>query len=140
MLFHLIYASTATAPLSEEDLVQLLERSRARNEKLRVTGMLLYKDAQFLQVLEGEEANVMQIFRSVEVDERHEKVDLLRAEYIQHRDFPDWTMGFRNINKLDPSKVPGFTRILEHDFRAEYFAEESVDAHAVLLTFRDLQS
>lgn len=136
MLFHVIYASTATAPMSEDELLRLLDHSRARNQKLRVTGMLLYKDEKFLQVLEGEEANVMKLYRDVQADERHDNVDLLRAEYIQHRDFPDWTMGFKNIDKLDPS-TPGFTRLLEHDFRAEYFAEEAVDAHAVLLAFRN---
>ncbi|MEM7281173.1 MAG: BLUF domain-containing protein [Pseudomonadota bacterium] len=137
MLFHLIYTSSATAPMTEEELVDLLAWCRTRNSQLRVTGMLLYKNGQFLQVLEGEEESVMKIFKDIEKDDRHKTVDLIRAEYIQHRDFPDWTMGFRNIDELDLSTVSGFTRLLEHDFRAEYFAEESVDAHAILLAFRD---
>ncbi len=137
MLFHLIYVSTAVAPMSEEDLVSLLHQCRARNERHRITGMLLYRDGHFMQVLEGEEANVMRIFKDIEHDRRHKNVDVLRAEYIQNREFPNWTMGFHNIDELDPSTVPGFTRFLEHGFKSEYFSENSVEAHAMLLAFKE---
>lgn len=137
MLFHLIYVSTAVVPLSEEDLLSLLKQSRARNERHQITGMLLYRGGQFMQVLEGEEANVMRIFNDIRNDYRHKNVDVLRAEYIQFRDFPDWTMGFRDIDKLDLSTVPGFTRFLEHDFNSEYFSKNSVEAHAMLSAFKE---
>ncbi len=123
--------------MSDEDLIYLLLQSRARNARNRITGMLLYRGGHFMQVLEGDEANVMKIFADIERDNRHKSVDVLRAEYIQYRDFPDWTMGFRNIDKIDLSKVPGFTRFLERDFRSEYFSEDSVEAHAMLLAFKD---
>ena len=137
MLFHLIYVSTAVTPMSKRDLLDLLHQSRARNERHRITGMLLYKDGHFMQVLEGDEADVMEIFADIEIDRRHKSVDVLRTEYIRHRDFPDWTMGFENIDTLDVSTVPGFTRFLERDFRSEYFSEHSVEAHAMLLAFKD---
>ena len=137
MLFHLIYVSTAVAPMSDDDLMSLLRQSRARNERHRITGMLLYRGGHFMQVLEGEEASVMSIFNDIERDRRHKNVDVLRAEYIQHREFPDWTMGFHNIDELDPATVPGFTRFLEHDFKSAYFAENSVEAHAMLLAFKE---
>ena len=89
-----------------------------------------------MQVLEGEEATVMKAFADIQKDNRHKSVDTLRSEYIQYRDFPDWTMGFLNVDNLDVSAVPGFTRFMEHDFRSEYFAEDSVEAHAMLLAFK----
>lgn len=137
MLFHLIYVSTAVVPMSDEDLVQLLIQSRTRNARNRITGMLLYKDGHFMQVLEGDEADVMKIFADIENDTRHKSVDVLRTEYIQHRDFPDWTMGFRHVDKIGLSTMPGFTRFLEHDFKSEYFSEDSVEAHAMLLAFKE---
>ena len=123
--------------MSDEDLVCLLKQSRTRNARNRVTGMLLYRDGHFMQVLEGDEADVMKIFADIENDKRHKSVDVLRAEYIQYRNFPNWTMGFRNVNKLELSAVPGFTRFLEHDFKSEYFSEASIEAHAMLLAFKD---
>ena len=136
MLFHLIYVSTSVLPMTEDQLETLLRQCRARNGGKRVTGMLLYKNGQFVQVLEGAEPDVMEIFRDIEDDLRHKGVDVLRAEYIQHRDFPDWTMGFANLDKLDPSQMPGYTRFLDADFDAAYFSEETVEAHAILLAFK----
>ena len=124
--------------MSDAELVDLLLQARTRNQQLRLTGMLLYKDQNFMQVLEGKEANVMRVFASIEVDKRHKSVDTLRAEYIPHRNFPDWTMGFANVNDLDPATMPGFSRFMERNFRSEYFTEDSIEAHAMLLAFKGL--
>lgn len=123
--------------MSDDDLADLLQQSRARNERHRITGMLLYKNGHFMQVLEGEEASAMEIFGDIAKDNRHKSVDTLRAEYIQHRDFPNWTMGFTNIDKLDLATMPGFAQFLEQDFWSDYFSEDSVEAHAMLLAFKE---
>lgn len=137
MLFHLIYVSTAVAPMSDDALAELLRQSRTRNVRNRITGLLLYKNGRFMQVLEGDEASVMRIFASIERDARHKNIDVLRAEYIQYRDFPDWSMGFRNVDKLDPATLPGYTPFLERDFTAEYFSADTVEAHWMLLAFKE---
>jgi len=137
MLFHLIYVSTEVAPMTDEDLVELLRQARATNEKHQLTGMLLYKNSHFMQVLEGDESSVMEIFEKIIEDRRHKNIDTLRAEYISHRSFPDWTMGFRNIDTLGPAALPGYTRFLESDFRSGFFSEDSIEAHAMLVAFKD---
>jgi hypothetical protein len=40
--------------MSDDNLKDLLKKSRAKNETLNITGMLLYLDPFFIQVLEGE--------------------------------------------------------------------------------------
>ena len=137
MLFHLIYVSTAVEPMSDEALAALLEQSRTRNSRNRITGLLLYKNGHFMQVLEGDEANVMKIFASIERDSRHKNVDVLRAEYIQYRDFPDWSMGFENVDKLDLATLHGFTPFLDKDSTTEYFSADTVEAHRMLLAFKE---
>jgi len=137
MLFHLIYVSTALPPRTLEDNARLLVQARRRNKTNDVTGMLLYKDGHFMQVLEGDEENVMEIFADIRKDIRHHSIDVLRSEYIRHRDFPDWAMGFTDVDVLDGETIPGFTRFLEHDFDSEYFSEDSVEAHAMLMAFKD---
>jgi hypothetical protein len=137
MLFHLVYVSTASEPMGKEDLAALLAQARARNEHNDITGMLLYKDARFIQLLEGQEVNVQKIFDSIRRDERHHSVELLWSRYAQYREFPDWTMGFQNIDELDPATLRGFTPFLDRDFRYENFLENSTDVHAMLLAFRD---
>ena len=137
MLFHLIYVSTAVNPMSDDALTGLLEQSRARNLRNHITGLLLYKNGHFMQTLEGNDAEVMKIFASIKRDSRHKSVDVLRAEHIQYRDFPDWSMGFRNVDKLDPATLPGFTPFLEKDFTHEYFSPDSVEAHMMMLAFKE---
>jgi Sensors of blue-light using FAD. len=48
-MFFLVYVSSATRPFSREDLRVLLETCRKNNAELGVTGMLLYKDGNFMQ-------------------------------------------------------------------------------------------
>lgn len=137
MLYHLIYVSTAVAPMSEADLLQLLCQSRAHNKRNRVTGMLLYKDGHFMQVLEGQENQVRKTFGRIERSVKHKSIDILRAELIQNRNFPDWTMGFKDMSGIDVATVSGATRFLEEDFKPAYFAENDVEAHAMLLALKD---
>ena len=54
MIFQLVYRSTASRHLPASALLHLLERSRAHNARLEITGMLLFHSGQFLQMLEGE--------------------------------------------------------------------------------------
>ena len=53
-MIQLIYASYATREMSNEDLIDLLEKSRQRNSRQNITGLLLYAEKKFLQVLEGQ--------------------------------------------------------------------------------------
>ena len=50
----LIYASSATKAMSQDELKALLAKARTNNQRDNITGMLLYNDGNFLQVLEGE--------------------------------------------------------------------------------------
>ena len=137
MLVQLVYVSTATEPMSGQDLQELLDQARERNARNAITGMLLYKDRHFIQLLEGHEENVQKIFDSIKRDERNYDVQQLWFRYVQYRDFPDWTMGFQNIEDFDSRTLKGFTPFLERDFRYENFLENSTDVHAMLLAFRD---
>jgi len=137
MLSHLVYVSKASEPMSDEDLAALLEQARTRNARNDVTGMLLYKDGRFIQLLEGHEEHVQKIFDSIQRDERHYDVQLLWFRYVQYREFPDWTMGFQNVDQLDPATLEGYTPFLDRDIRYENFLENSTDVHAMLLAFRD---
>jgi hypothetical protein len=53
-MFSIVYVSSALKPFSKTDLLTLLEKSRENNTSLGISGMLLYKDGNFMQVLEGE--------------------------------------------------------------------------------------
>ena len=71
MVYYLVYISSATWLMSDEELAALLMECRTNNERLQVTGMLLYKEGNFIQVLEGEQETVEQLYIKIRADVRH---------------------------------------------------------------------
>ncbi len=64
-MFFLVCVSSATRPFSGEDLRALLETCRKNNAGSGVTGMLLYRDGKFMQVLEGDEGTVRALYEGI---------------------------------------------------------------------------
>ncbi len=100
-LLSLVYTSTASQPFRATALDQLLAECRTRNARRNVTGMLLYRDQRFIQVLEGEAATVSDLADRIARDPRHRDMRVLMTERIAQRRFPEWTMGYRAFR--DPS-------------------------------------
>jgi len=122
-VFYLIYISTATKLMPEEELHILLDQSRRTNAQFGITGMLLYMqtrflakmDGSFVQLLEGRERNVREIYDRIQRDERHHHVMLLASGYEKKRSFEDWSMGFKAIDEHAANDVSGYFQ-LEDDF------------------------
>lgn len=96
-LFQLIYKSEKTAPMSEEDVRELLQKARSKNEGLGITGLLLYAQDRFLQVLEGPKAAVLNLYDTIQDDLRHTHVETVLAMPVSRRTFPDWKMGLEDL-------------------------------------------
>ncbi len=106
-LSHLMYASIATQPFNEEELAELLRQSRASNKLHSITGMLLYSDGNFFQVIEGQRTAIEELFQKLLRDKRHTQVTLIIQEPISRRYFADWSMGFSNIAPADLPTIEG---------------------------------
>ena len=70
-MFYLIYASHAVKPKGDDELLFLLEQSREKNLRLGITGMLLYKELNIMQMLEGEEPDVLPLYDTIRKDDRY---------------------------------------------------------------------
>src|SRR4051812_19629690 len=106
-LFHLVYVSSAVSAFSEADLVKLLERSRTKNQAAGLSGMLLYRDGNFMQLLEGDAQAVHDVHALIGRDPRHHGLITLLKGPIEKRVFSEWSMGFRNLDSADVRKTPG---------------------------------
>ena len=93
-LVELSYLSEAVSDMSFLGLMRLLESARAFNQKNGVTGILLYDNQQFGQIIEGEHANVMKAWKCIQEDRRHHRVELLEIREITERNYPDWLLRF----------------------------------------------
>jgi hypothetical protein len=106
-LIHCVYASTATTAFAEHDIPALLEQARAKNARNRVTGMLLYVEGSFFQVLEGGKTAVAAIFEAIRRDTRHARIVQIIREPIAFRSFADWTMGFSTLGREEIGPLLG---------------------------------
>jgi hypothetical protein len=93
-LLQLMYVSTASWTLGESELTAILDISRANNRERSITGLLLHLDHGFLQILEGPEDAVLELFGDIERDARHLGIRVLIQQHISERLFGDWSMGF----------------------------------------------
>ena len=75
-------------------LMRLLESARTFNQNNGITGILLYDNQQFGQIIEGERANVMKAWKRIQDDKRHHRVELLEIREISERSFPEWLLRF----------------------------------------------
>ena len=88
----------ANEKYDHDEMVYLLDIIRTNNKKLNVTGMLLYDDGSFFQVLEGDKAAVNSLFNIIEKYPRHSKVSKIVEEPIVSRSFSEWTMGYSDVS------------------------------------------
>jgi len=97
-MFQLVYSSQPTRYFEAEDCTHILMQSRRNNPKLNVTGALIFTGWHFVQALEGPEDNVRRLYEKVLQDKRHENVEILTEETIEHSEFGRWSMAFeRNL-------------------------------------------
>jgi hypothetical protein len=105
-MHRIIYLSWASTPLTIGQLQELLAASRQRNAALAITGLLLYGNGCFMQVLEGEEAVVRALYEQIKRDTRHRYVTAYADKPIPQRAFAEWAMAFE---ALTPQQVDGAT-------------------------------
>jgi hypothetical protein len=123
-MYHLVYTSHATHPFSEPDLIGLLKECREFNRKNGITGMLLYIQGKFIQVLEGQKEVVIRLFEGIAQDPRHQRVAVIIEGESCERIFKDWSMGFRRLTEQEALHLSGF-RDIDQFFARKRITEES---------------
>jgi hypothetical protein len=92
--FRLIYRSRSRIPEEgrRAELGALFSLARSKNKRLQVTGALVISDEWFVQTLEGDETVVRGLLARIEVDPRHDSVEVLDARQVPGRVFARWAM------------------------------------------------
>jgi hypothetical protein len=133
-MIQLAYLSSTPALLSADDIAQILLTSRENNGRRGITGILLYKDGNVLQVLEGDEENVHRLFDTIKQDVRHRGVICMYEKVIECRDFPEWTMAFHDLNAEGARYLAGYSDLMAPDF--DLSTLKSSDALKLIRVFK----
>lgn len=98
-VYHLSYVSTGCDSLRYEDIKDILDSSIRNNRGINVTGILVYCNKHFFQIIEGEKEIIQDVFNKILIDPRHDNVIKIQEGYTDKRQFENWNMAFKSYNK-----------------------------------------
>ena len=106
-------------------LSNILRIARRKNAELGITGVMSYRKGHYIQVLEGDDSAVDQLYSTIKLDSRHEQITLLFEFPITDRAFSGWSMkladsinkdidflSFINANIMHTSKLSSTSRAI----------------------------
>jgi hypothetical protein len=97
MVHQLIYYSKSTFKGGDASLLaqlrDIVSSARRNNARAGVTGFLIFDKTWFVQILEGDRANVSDIYNKISDDKRHNGLNIINVRDVDERLFPNWTMG-----------------------------------------------
>lgn len=136
-LRQIVYISAAARDFDTQGLQGIYAASVADNPQREITGLLVYRDMEFMQVIEGPPQEVERLYRRICGDPRHSMVIKLLDRAIPKREFPDWAM------QVVDARSAGFTEFRAFDgappdagFRS--LAGRPSQAKRLLEQFRDV--
>jgi len=119
-LVQLIYVSELVNN-DETQIPAIMASSVRHNAEDGITGMLLYSQGNFLQVLEGERNKVDATYARIAQDLRHRNTVMLTEEPVDERYFPDWSMGYRQLEPELATQIPQYAPFFQFGFDAQAF-------------------
>lgn len=121
---YLVYVSQAAPTLSDADLAAILETSRAYNSARDITGLLIHapdragRRGSFMQLLEGDGAEIDDLRQRIFADPRHHTKVVLERGTKPMRAFSDWSMAFRTATPALLAAYPAFADLGEAHFHS----------------------
>ena len=92
-LHSLAYSSRAVPGMSSRAARHELHNdAMTRNAAFEITGLLIYVEGQFVQLLEGPRKRVLDLFQRIQTDSRHYDVSLIAESAVTKRAFDAWSM------------------------------------------------
>ena len=133
MVKQLVYRSQAAVEVTPEIVGDIVSTARRNNLRYAVTGLLLYGEGVFMQVLEGAPDCVDEVFGRIRVDLRHSDVRDIYTGYADSRAYPDWQMACRPIRQIETSCDDVFT--LATDILDQHSNSMPVDVGSFMRAF-----
>ena len=123
-MFSLVYRSVAVENLELREIISINKKSIVFNKQHDITGCLLHHQGRFVQLLEGSNKSVLDLFEKIENDRHHHSVTVLHTEKPVIRIFNNWNMIFDDVNKDSVEKLRCFEQIY-HSSYAVYVPNKS---------------
>lgn len=93
-LLQLVYRSLADPNLTQADVLNILRRSQVKNHQEQISGLLIFRNGQFLQLIEGPPLAVHALLKTIQEDQRHREIEVLYESFVDEPTMPTWAMGY----------------------------------------------
>lgn len=105
-MLRLLYLSQAVTALHEEDIEAILKTARRNNPRLGITGVLIHGGGYFMQLLEGPEQAVLNLYVKIMDDRRHGNCQIIQiSPMMSDRMFAQWAMGSIKSSPLEFDEI-----------------------------------
>ncbi len=98
MRYTISYVSTVNPEVSKIDIANLMDYVKVNNRLLNITGILIYSEGNFLQVLEGTKRDILALFEKIKKDPRHYNIITMLDKEIDDNSFSDYHSSFTVIS------------------------------------------
>ncbi|MCB7481470.1 BLUF domain-containing protein [Christiangramia sediminis] len=106
MRFAISYVSSVNPNLTETQIQEVLNFSRNWNNDHDITGILLYSEGNFFQVLEGEKELLKTLFSRILIDKRHQNVMVIFEKEVSQPKFEDYQSDFISLDsRFEPEEI-----------------------------------
>ncbi len=134
-LFEIVYQSRSINSFSVDQLYELMLKSREYNIDNQITGCLIYHNLTFIQILEGTQEDVVDLFTKIKRDNRHTRIDVVWKGDIEKRGFEGWSMSLMNLSANGLENV--FSDFLDTDNYTYDIKGVLTTAKSLLLSMKD---
>ncbi|PKV49718.1 FAD-dependent sensor of blue light [Aquimarina sp. MAR_2010_214] len=130
MRYIISYVSTVNPNISNSDMKALMNYVRLNNNAIGLTGILIYSEGNFFQILEGEEQTVKMMFEKIRKDHRHHNIIKMLDKEIVTSPFSEYHSSFTvisnhyNQNELHQYLKKEETNNPEHYKSISYLAQK----------------
>ncbi len=129
---HLIgYVSNSLIPKEnfKRDVENIARSSSENNMAQNITGILFFKNGEFLQIIEGREKDLRAVMKRIENDTRHENVTYVIDEPIKEAGFQTWSMHFLDLDSPTKYGLKSMRHIREG------FQKNNLNAYSKVMEF-----
>ena len=99
----IIYVSKAADNVGHQDILDILTQSWKFNHNSYISGMLVYDNGYFIQLIQGPIKTIDKLFARISKDPRHHHIKTLGEEQLHLRDCNGWGIGVFNEQEIAES-------------------------------------
>jgi hypothetical protein len=118
-IFRLTYVSCAVETLTDADLDDIESKSLVANDARDVTGLLIVNGRRILQILEGRESAVLELYGKINKDPRHVIARLVSTVEDEGRMLLTWNMVVRDVGSIPGDVLKQYNELYDEFLHAK---------------------